>query len=391
MLIKFLRYFLGYVRFSVKGEFPERFLTQLAQSNISAWDIRRTRSGLEAKVLVKDYLKFHSVKAKNRVKTRVLARFGLPFFIKKHRLRVGFAAGLVLYFAALFFLSSFVWNVRVVGNVTISEKDILAACERLGLYEGVRRSDIDQELFRTRLALEFDNIAWASVNIEGVRATVNISESEPDRLPPKAPSNLVAGFDGVITAIEVTEGTIKTAVGQTVRKGDLLVSGITEYKDGTYSFGASEGEVIAQTERELECFVPFEQTEKRYVGRPIKRRVLTFFGLNIPLYLGTVEGPYETETVCRRFEKYEMYLPIKLTETEFLKYETVNITLSEEAAVQKAEAELLKLEESELKNAEILEKKADFEVTSSGVRIITKYKCRQNIGKQDLLLILEEK
>lgn len=382
---------MGYVRFSVKGEFPERFLTQLAQSNITAWDIRRSKSGIEAKVLVKDYLKFHSVKAKNKVATRVITRFGLPFFIKKHRLRVGFAAGIVLYFAALFFLSSFVWNIRVVGNVTIPTKDILAACQRLGLNEGARRADIDQGVFKTRLALEFDNIAWASVNIEGVRATVNISESEPDRLPPKAPSNLVAGFDGVITAIEVTEGTIKTAVGQTVRKGDLLVSGITEYKDGTYSFGASEGEVIAQTERELECFVPFNQTETSYVGRPIKRRVLTFFGINIPLYLGSVDTPYETETISRRFEKYEMYLPITLTETEFHKTETVNITLSEEEAKQKAEAELLNLEATELKNAEILTKSVDFEVTAQGVRIISKYKCRQNIAITDLLLILEEK
>ena len=53
--------------------------------------------------------------------------------------------------------------------------------------------------------------------------------------------------------------------------------------------------------------------------------------------------------------------------------------------------ELLKLEETELKNAEILQKNVDFEVTHTGVRIISKYKCRQNIGKQDLLLILEEK
>ncbi len=391
MLIRFLRFLLGTVRFSVKGEFPERFLNQLALGGISVWGIKRCQQRIEASVTVRDYLKFHRLKAKNRVATKVLERNGLPFFVKKHRLRVGFAAGVVFFVAILCFLSTFIWNIEVVGNQTLTESEIVAALEELGLSEGVRRSSLDQELLRTRLALKFDNIAWASVNIEGVKATVNISESKPPKKEPTEPCNLVAGFDGVITAIEVTEGTVKTAVGKTVKKGDLLVSGITEYKDGTYRFGPSEGKVLAETERELTCFVPFSQTETVRTGECEKRKVLTVFGLNIPLYLGSVDGAYETEKSQKRFEQNGMYLPVKVTETVFYKTETVEFTLSEDEAKQNAEKELEKLEKEELRNAEILTKTVEFEVSSSGVRVISKYKCRQNIAKQDLLLILEEK
>lgn len=391
MLIRFLRFLLGYVRFSVGGEFPERFLNQLAVGGVSVWGMRRRQDKLEAYVTVRDYLKFHRLKSKNRIVTKVLERYGLPFFVKRYRLRVGFGVGVAFFVAILFILSGFIWNIEVVGNKTLTQAEVLAALEELGLSEGVRRSALDQELLRTRLALKFDNIAWASVNIEGVKATVNISESKPPKKETLEPCNLVAELDGVITAIEVTEGTVKTAVGKTVKKGDLLVSGITEYKDGAYRFGVSSGKIFAETNRELTCFIPFEQTVTLRVGDPEARRCITFFGLNVPLYLGSVKEPYEVEAEHHRFEQNGMYLPITVTEAVFYKTETVKITLSEAEAKKMAEASLTELEKTELKNAEILEKSVDFEVTHTGVRIISKYNCRQNIAKTDLLLILEEK
>ncbi len=391
MLIRFIRFVLGYVNFAVSGQFPERFLNQLALGGVSVWGIKRQNDRILASVKARDYLKFHSFKAKNRVVTHVTERCGLPFILKRHRLRVGFAAGLVFYVAILCFLSTFIWNIEIVGNQTLTDAELIAACERLGLREGVRRSSLDQELLRTRLALEFDNIAWASVNIEGVKATVNVSESKPSQKDPEEPCNLVASHDGIITALEVTDGTIKAKLGQTVKKGDLLVSGITEYKDGTYRFGTSAGRILAETDRELSCFIPFLQTDTVRIGEPVTRRVVSFFGFNVPLYLGSIEKPYEAETETKRYEKNGMYLPIAFTETEFHKTQTVSYTISEVEAKQKAEERLSTLEATELKDAEILNKSTEFLVTSEGVTLISRYKCRQNIATKDLLLILGEK
>lgn len=382
---------MGWVRFRVEGEFPERFLNQLAHNGVSVWGLRRAKDGIEASTTVRSYLGFHKFKAKNKIKTRVIDRKGLPFMTKKYRLRIGFAVGVVFFVVSLYILSTFIWNIEVVGNEALTDKEILCALEELGLKEGVKRSSLDQEQLRTRLALKIDKIAWASVNIEGVKATVNISESKPPKKEPQEPCNLVADFDGVVTAIEVTDGTVKTAVGKTVQKGELLVSGITEFKDGTYRFGPSEGKIIALTDRELSCFVPFTQTLVVRNGDVEKRRVLTVFGLNIPLYLGSVDGSYETESELKRYEKNGMYLPVNLTETVFYKTEAKTVTLSSKEAQKQAEESLSELEKTTLENAEILEKTVDFHETSEGLTITAKYKCKQNIAKTDLLLILEEK
>lgn len=390
MIVETIRYSFGYVQFQIFGEFPERLLNQLAANGVAVWGLRRKGKNLTACMSARNYLKIRQYRGKNRVRTRVTKRCGLPFVLRRYRLRVGFAAGLLLYIAALVFMSSFVWNVRVVGNESLTEQEVLAACEELGLYEGVPKRGLDAERLRTRLALQLDDIAWASVNIEGVRATVNISEVSGVKNDEPEPCNLVALRDGVVTALEVTSGTIAVKVGQTVREGDLLVSGITEYKDGAYSFGVSEGKIFAETERELVCFVPFKQTETVRVGKPETRRVLSVFGLNIPFYFGSVDGDYETETETLRYDDGSMYLPVLLTETVFYKTQSREIVLSESEAKELASKQLETAESTELEGAEILSKDVHFEITADGVRLTAKYKCRENIAKTDLLLILQE-
>ena len=377
MVINAIKYLSGFVEFSVSGDFPERFLNQLAANRIPFWDIKRKDGRLILKVFAKDYKKLHKVKGKNRVTTKVVARCGLPFKARKYRLRLGFAVGLVLYFAFLFYMSSFVWNVNVVGNERIQTEKILSVCRELGLKEGARISSVDSAQLRTLLALELPDIAWASVNIEGSTATVNISESLSTEKSDKSPCNLVASNDGIIERLEVTEGTVVAKVGQTVKAGDLLVSGITEYKDSSMKFGRSSGKVYAKTERTITYMATFVQSEKVYLGEPKKRTVLSFFGINMPLYLGSLKGNFERTTELKRLEWYGAYLPITLTEARFLKVDTRAFLIDEAVARELAELKLNELEQRELIDCEILSKSVEYTVLEKGVEVRATYSLRE--------------
>ena len=79
MIISFLQNLLGYVRFSIRGDFPERLLNQLALSKVSVWGIERKGDEIRAFILKRDYLKIREYRRNNRVFTKVLSRHGLPF------------------------------------------------------------------------------------------------------------------------------------------------------------------------------------------------------------------------------------------------------------------------------------------------------------------------
>ena len=391
MLIELLRKLLGSVEFSAFGDDPHRLLNRLKENGIGVWGIRRRGDRIVANVLLKDYYKLPALRRKSGIKLRVQKRYGLPFKLIKYRFRVGLAAGFCLFFFLLFFLSSFVWNIDIVGNSKLSDREILAALDKMGLYEGTKLKSIDQKTLRTQLALQFPEIAWASVNLEGCKATINITESIGDKEKPTPACNLVAKYDGIITGLKITKGTIKVKVGQTVKKGELLVSGITEYKDGSASFGPSKGEITAKTERELTCFIPFEQMKEVVSKTPKNKYVLSFFTLKIPLYFGSEKYNYKTETKEKRFESNSMYLPIKLTKTSFYKTELRSITLTEHEAKQAALEQMKTIEENEFKNAEIITREEIFSINSSGVTLVVKISCQENIATEDFMLIYEEK
>ena len=68
----------------------------------------------------------------------------------------------------------------------------------------------------------------------------------------------MATADGIIKKMDIVSGNSVVKVGQAVKKGDLLVSGIIETVDGT-RFVKSKGTVLATSEKEITLRENFKQ------------------------------------------------------------------------------------------------------------------------------------
>ena len=79
------------------------------------------------------------------------------------------------------------------------------------------------------------------------------------------PTNLKAAADGIIKRIDVTSGNCIVKVGDTVAKGDILVSGMEERADGT-KFVHSAGRVTAVIEREVTVTAKCNAENRRFNG-----------------------------------------------------------------------------------------------------------------------------
>lgn len=390
MFLKLYRYLLGYVRFAVVGDYPERLLNLLSVHSITAWNILRCGGRVEANVLIKDYKKIRTVRRQSGCRVHCRARYGAPFFAKKYQKRMGAAVGVLLFALLLWFLSSRVWNIEVKGNRRTDAAVILNACREIGIFEGASRRSIDPKQARLKLALALPDIAWASVNMEGSVVTVEISETKTiDKEDNEAPSNFKAAKDGVIRAIEVTQGAVAVRVGDGVVQGDMLVSGVMEYADGSSAFVPSRGRIMAETKCEMEYFAPFAQTKEVVAKKPEIKRVLHLFSLKIPLYIGSVQGDYEREIREKKIQYGSRYAPVYLTEGRFYKKTKVDYRLDADAALVFAQAELEKREKSEFtdKEIEILEMAEESEVRADGVWVKRSYKCLENIAKSENLII----
>lgn len=337
-MVNLYRLITGYVRIRIFGELPERFINTCTVKGISIWGISRKAGHIDLNLSMSDYKGMLSVRRSigYDVKVRLLGKYGLPIRICSLKRRPGICIGLLLFMLINVFLSQFIWVVDVVGNQQIESSEIIKQCEDMGIRKGIFKNSVNTYDAAQILALRLDSAAWVSLNIEGSKLTVNISEATAAKPKDESLSgNLIASHDGVVKRIEAVSGTKSIKVNQAVQKGDLLVSGIVDYGGDTH-FVKSQGSVIAETQRVFTETVDVNYTVNRYTGELRRRASLEFFWLRLPLYLSDVEGSGSTYFNRNSLKMFGVELPVALAEKRYLMYVSDNVELTEEQAVDVA-------------------------------------------------------
>ena len=379
MFILLLRYICGYLSIKIYGDYPERFINICAANGISLWNIRRRGDCIYANIDVRNYKEIRVLKRKSRVKLKIVRKKGLYFIIKPYLKRSGLAVGVVLFFLLNIALSSFIWNIEIKGNKSLSDEEIIFMCSDIGIYEGMLSSNIDTNDARLKLLIGNEKLSWASFIIEGSHLTVNVSETESVTEDDKSPANFIAARDGIIEKIEISSGQAVVKKGQAVVAGELLASGTVEYKDQSTHFTRCSGTVTARTKRELSVTVPYEIVKKEYTGKSSEKKVVSFFGLKFPLDLVPVTYEHEKEVEKNFFGNEESYLPIYVYNVEFRETSKRNIKMNKKDARKYALNKLKEKEAKELKNAQIIDYEDKITFTDSVITIKRCYNCIENI------------
>ena len=383
-MVRFYRYFFGYLKVKIYGEFCEKILSVFAQNGIMLWNSVFSHEAIESYISIKDFKRIRSVAKGKKVRIHILERHGLPFILKRYEKRFGIPAGAVIFFAILKIMSCYIWVIDIEGNHRLSHAEILNACKEIGITEGVKNDSFFPKIAREKLMLKTDGIAWASLNVEGSRLTVNLTETK-EKEKNENFCNLKASSDGIIEKINVTSGNCLVKVGDTVKKGDILVSGIVEMQNET-KFVNSAGTVTAEVIKDFETAENFKKTITVPTGKVKTKTAIDFFGLKIPLYLKNENGEYKS---CRSKFTLELFgnkLPIAIYRKTFEFYEKRNAVYRED----ELRSILKKRFEKEFKNkaeGEFKVLKEEFSVSDVGITLKVKAQIKENIAKEDILLI----
>lgn len=383
LLIKIYRFFFGKLKLRVKGEFVERILNLCTYNGLTIWGIRKREDAIFLYMSVRDFRLLRKIVRGTHLRVHICKKIGFPFLFNRYKRRYGLFAGAAMFFLLLNLMSGFVWNIKVEGNSLIAGDVIIAACNDVGIREGIPVSAISPSEDKIDLQLAVDGISWAAINIEGCILTVNVSEIHRTEPEEKEPCNLVAQFDGVIKKIEANEGNAEVTVGQAVTKGDLLVSGVVELKNGSVHFVRADGMVMAEVYENHKVSVPLKQTVKQLATKSSNRYALSLFGIKIPLYLGGGSGEYFKCCERMTISNGRAYLPFYLYKTNFREIEKHNISLSEEQALGIARESINK----RLGDAEIIDKKEKIVCDDETLILESEITVIKNIAIKENLLI----
>ena len=301
-------------------------------------DIKRDKSTIMyANVGLADYRKLRQVAKRTKSKVKIEKKKGLPFTAHKYRKRKAFAVLFASIIIAIIISSNYIWNIEITGNVNISKEEIMQSLVESGLKVGISKNDMDTNLVINKIRLNRDDIAWIGITVKGTNAIVKIKEAEaaPEVIDEDAYCNIVANKTGMITKINVQNGTAAVKVGDIVEDGEILVNGFLE---GQYT-GIRYVHGIADIEAKI------WYTKK--ASEPLVQE--------IPVETGNVETKYSIKfeknqinlfKTLSKFEKYDtinenkkimlfsnFYLPIEIVKTTNNEYEMQEITYTEEELV----------------------------------------------------------
>lgn len=203
--------------------------------------------------------------------------------LKLHRLKKRYALLVTLGICMMLLAVSnlFVWRIEVHGNEQVPTGAICRAVSKAGGGIGSFWPMFDGEKMRTEILLALDDLQWATVNYRGGAIEVLVREKKevPKVVDNDAPYHIIAEKAGVLTELSVKQGQPHAAVGDTVEKGQVLVSGAAVSSIGTTRSVHALGNAKARTWYTITAKQPAVVTEKVYNGKK-KVKLALILGTN---------------------------------------------------------------------------------------------------------------
>ena len=283
-MLHWIQYFRGYVVIKVWGYSVERLLNLCGNHDILVWEIEDHGDYHTMHVSIEGFFALKPLLKKTGTRVAILHRYGLPFFMSKMLARKIFVAGLLGCILFWCLTSRFIWDIRIEGNLSLTEDVLLDYLEERGIHTAMKKSELEIEPLEQALREDYDLITWTSAQLKGTTLLIRIKENDmpvyEDNTPKEEQGvDLTAARDGVVTYIITRKGVPLVAKGQSVQAGDVLVSGAVPVynEDSTvrrYQFVEADADIVLRYAKEITLEEAVTYEEKLYTGETIGIPVL---------------------------------------------------------------------------------------------------------------------
>ena len=313
---------------------------------------------------------------------------GLGGAVRRIENKRGLAVGILISLVICLLFSNTVWDIKVRGNSSVTDSEIVAALSDMGLNIGDFWPMLNRTELENKLLLEMNDISWININRRGTVAYVVVSEKDKiygeDEIVPKSGyANIVASVGCVIEEITVKRGQAEVKVGDVVKAGDILISGILPDEAGG-GFCYAEGTVVGRVSDRTEVFVSreYEKTVKKELI-PVSLD-LKFFNLNINIfkkYRNYGDGCDIIEDVKVFSLKNDKSLPLSLNTRYILDYTKEKDFYTDEELVRFASREMSAKNALRLRSSDLIKITTKGEFIDSGYKMYSDLVFLSDVGR----------
>lgn len=371
-----ISYIRGYYVITVEGIEIERFLNNLIRNNIHVFNVKRIDSNkIEFSIERQDMRELKNLYRGGNYNIKIKQKTGIPFLIKRIYKQKGMWICAFISLFLLIMTSQFVTDIYIQVPEGIKKEDIRKELYNAGLKSGVYKKNIDRKAIRDKVMLEFDEVAYVSINVKGTNIFVTVTK-KAESLKSNDDSNycnVIAQKNGIIEKVIPRSGKALVDPGKIVQKGDVLLNGANT---------KSVPEVWASTFYEVKKSASYEEIEKEKTGNSKKVYTINFYDKS---YTIRRKIDYKNYTIDNKEYKLSIgnyTFPLNIKVSTF--NETKDIKVKKDKEELKKELSKKALKELEYiipSSARIIKVDHDYKVNKNILEYIVTVTASENIAK----------
>ena len=331
---------LSKVKFEIISGLYCEFISYLVQEGYYISAIESTQFGVTAECMAEDYRNISRIAKRFQCRTNLLARKGVFFIIRPVLKRKGLLTGTAAVFICIFLFSNIIWRIDVISPDTNITKDVYGILYKNDIYTGSifsqeKNSKTIQEIF-----IKVDNVGYVTMNFSKGILTCKVDPTQ-NKLPYLERStngNITATESGVIEDLRVYKGFSQVYIGQSVYKGDILVSSTYIDRNGTLQQVMPRAYIKAFCEKEYTAQVEFEKDIYVRTGSEENQIRLKMFGRNITMKKADISqwDMYEKELTYKPVSLFGFRFPATMEISKYYKKELVRVSKNDNTALYSA-------------------------------------------------------
>ncbi len=380
----------GVVCFAASGSRLYSFIDKVREQKIGCRNQIKIGDVLYAKCYKGDFEKIKALADEFSVEIKKVENKGAIFTILRYRRRIGIILGAAVAFGIILYFSNTITQLEINGCQNVDKSAVESVLRYYGIEKGAFIPNLDFDSCERRLLLAIDELSWVGIRSDAGRVVVDVHEGieTPLMLNENIPCNIVASFDAQIVNIGVLEGVGVVQSGYTVKKGDILISGVQEGIKGTTTVKHAQGYV----EGIYNISVEFTQNKSELVrietDEYIQKNTLQLLSIDIPLSFSDVEfDEYNLHMQSSGIYLFGKELPVSIVKNKYTKCEydlrIYDDTQSQELLYQQK----ARYEENFLQNTQVLSEKVTIEHSAEQSVLKVDYTLMGEIGRKNEILI----
>lgn len=378
---------IGIANIRISGDNRYRLLSRLIKSSISIKEMTDSGNTISGRVELSKLKKLKQLCAEYKVELEIVEEQGIIVEGRRYYKHYGLFAGIAVALAIMIYLSNIVLHIRVIGADYDTRQEIQAVLEDLDIKIGTSMNDINFFRLETALTKDTNSIAWAGVRRNGSELVINVSQTKqiPDITQKRYPSSIIATRDAVITGFQVYSGSIDFMLGDAVAKGQILISGEYQDRDGNLLYRYSQASITGKFTDIQVFYEPYEYTAKIIYEDDESRKFFRFFNSDISFFSEEIAGRYIEHKSINYWQFLGLELPIGITNATYDRYEYETTVRNEEEVRYELEKDIKNYESNFLSEYDIIDKDIKYAVSDTGITATVTYIAEGEIGETKLI------